>query len=350
MDERAPSVVSKHADGQEFVVLREPATGSEAWILPRVGANCVKFETRVDGEPLAVIGLPADWSAFHNRPTLFGAAVLAPFPGRVRGGRFRFLGAEYQLPINEPDAGNALHGWVSRRPWTVLETNADDQGARATLQISSDDQPDRAEIFPFSLRLTVTIVLSGGRLRHSFVAENPGDAPMPFGLGLHPYVPLPLGGQGSVDDHEMWLDAPYYWEQTAFMPVGAARRAADSIDLRVPRSLRALASVGIGGPDRLLNFVHSQFSHDQAPDPSPSGVRCGVRNPATRREVVVEGDTSFPAAVTYIPVTRDKISFEPHTCLPNAFNLQAEGVRAGTIVLGPGGFWRGNTAMSARAF
>lgn len=348
MDVGAPGVSTERAEGGEFVVLREPATGSEAWILPAVGASCVRFTTAVGGSPLDVIGLPASWDAFHGRPTLFGSAILAPFPGRIRGGRFRFLGHDYQLPINEPDPGNAIHGCVSRRPWRVVASASDDAGAEATFRIGADETPDLLGEFPFPFRLTMTVRLSGGRLTHAFVAENLGGEPMPFGLGLHPYVPLPLGGEGSVDEQEIWIDAPYYWEQSGFMPVGTTVRSSESIDLRRPRSLRALASVGLGGPDRLLNFCHSQFTHEHAPAPGPSGVSSGVRNPAAGREVVVEADAAFPALVFYIPPTRDKVSFEPHTCVPNAFNLQDEGVRAGTIVLGPGGFWRGTTTISAR--
>lgn len=343
MDAPAPGVTTETNEGGEFVVLREPETGSEAWILPAVGANCVRFTTNVGGAPLDVIRLPQSWEAFRTRPTLFGSAVLAPFPGRIRGGQFRFGDRAYQLPINEPELGNALHGGVSRRPWRVLSTTADAQGAEATFYIGADELPELAQDFPFPYRLTLTIRLCGGRLSHAFVAENLGTEPMPFGLGLHPYVPLPLGGEGTVDDQEIWIDAPYYWEQRGFMPVGVATPSGESIDLRRPRSLRALASVGLGGPERMLNFCHSQFAHDRAPTPGHAGVRAGVRNPATGRQIVVEADAAFPALVSYIPPTRDKVSFEPHTCLPNAFNLQNEGVRAGTIVLGPGGFWRGTT-------
>ncbi|HLZ07038.1 MAG TPA: hypothetical protein VKT80_00480, partial [Chloroflexota bacterium] len=84
-------------------------------------------------------------------------------------------------------------------------------------------------------------------------------------------------------------------------------------------------------------------------EPGQSGIRWGVRNPKAGREVIVEGDTSFPASVTYIPTTRDRVSFEPHTCLPNAFNLAGDGKVAGQITLGPGEFWRGSFQIRARA-
>ena len=348
MTEAAPSVSVEQHDGIEFQILREPATGSEAWIVPFVGANCVRFTTSVGGQPLEVIRPPASWDAFHARPTFHGSAILFPFPGRIRGGRFSYGGVEYQLPINEPETGNAIHGCVARRPWTVLGTAAGTgEGAVTTLTIGTDRLPDLANEYPFPFRLTVVISLRDGRLSHHFVAENLGERPMPFGLGLHPYFPLPPGGLGSVDECELQVAAPYYWAQEGYMPAGRPRRVEESVDLRSPRSLRALATVGIGGPEKMVNLAHSQFSHDRAPPPGEKGIRWALRNPRADRQVIVEADASFPASVVFVPPSREKVSFEPHTCLPNAFNLTSEGKVAGTLTLGPREFWRGSTWIRA---
>jgi aldose 1-epimerase len=348
MAELGPSVAGETRGGSEFQILREPATGSEAWIVPGVGANCVRFVTTVASQPIEVIREPADWEAFRERPTYHGAAVLFPFPGRIRGARFTYAGVEHQLPVTEPSTGNAIHGCVARRGWTTLQTGASPAGgAWSTFQIGTDHQHDLAREYPFPFRLTMTIRLRNGQLDFAFVAENLGFQPMPFGLGLHPYFPLPFGGAESVDECEIGIEAPYYWAQEAYMPSGVPRRSEESVDLRAPRSLRALASVGIGGPDKMVNLAHSQFSHEAAPEPGPFGVRWILRSPRTNRQVVVEADAAFPASVVYVPPTREKVSFEPHTCLPNAFNLANEGRLAGAITLGPREFWRGNVTISA---
>jgi aldose 1-epimerase len=342
MSASSTSVADERRDGQDFHVLREPASGSEAWVLPAVGASCVHFATTVDGQPLEVIRLPESWDAFVGHPTLWGAGVLFPFPGRIRKGKFHFGDQDHQLPLNDQPAGNAIHGCVSRAAWRPIARRASPEGgASVTYQIGMDQQPDLANAYPFPFRLTMTIRLRGGQLGYAFLAENLGSQPMPIGLGLHPYFPLPLGGVGTVDECEIWVDAPYYWEQEGHMPIGKAQPVESAVDLRVPRSLRALASVGLGGSDRMLNVVHGQFPHAGGPGPTFGGVRSGVRNPRADRAVVVTADSAFPVAVTYIPPSRDKVSFEPHTCLPNAFNLASAGVTAGRITLGPGEFWRG---------
>lgn len=349
MDATPPRVDRERRDGLDFTVLREPSTGSEVWISPGVGANCARFVTTIDHQELEVIHLPDSLAAFRERPTYFGAAVLFPFPGRIRDGRFRFGGVDVQLPINEPSTGNALHGCVAKQPWIELASGADERGAEATFVIDTDRIPAMLNDFPFPFRLTSRIRVSAGSLSFHYVAENIGTTPMPVGLGVHPYIPLPLANVGTADECEIWIDAPHYWEQKDFMPVGHSTPVESAIDLRSPRSLRALASVGYGGPDRMLNVTHSQFSDERGPGPQATGVRWGVRNPRANREVMLAADKGFPASVTYIPPTREKVSFEPHTCVPNAFNLASEGKVAGQITLGPREFWRGSFSLSARA-
>ncbi len=344
-----PSVTTEEHDGMVFQVLREPATDSEVWILPEVGASCVRFVTSVEDRLLEVIRLPESWEAFRQHPTLWGAAVLFPFPGRIRGGRFSFGGKTYHLELTEPEAGHAIHGCVARQPWSLLQASADQNGARAVFGIGMDSHDSLLSQYPFPFRLNLEIALRHGHLIHSFAAENLGSGPMPIGLGLHPYFPLPLGGQGEVDDCEIWIDAPYFWEQQSAIPTGECYRADESLDLRTPRSLRALASVGFGGQHRMLNVCYAQFSDRHGPLPSARGVRCGVRNRQAGYEVVVDPSATFAACVAYVPPSRDKISLEPHTCVPNAFNLVNEGRTAGTITLGRREFWRGSVDISVRA-
>src|SRR5258708_29154293 len=132
-----PVVRQESRDGIAFTVLREPSTGSEAWISPDIGANCASFVTDVDGQSLEVIHLPDSLAEFRDRPTYFGTAVLFPFPGRIRGGRFRFGGSDYQLPINEPSTGNAIHGCVAKRAWIESNVAAGAAIVEATYRIGT---------------------------------------------------------------------------------------------------------------------------------------------------------------------------------------------------------------------
>src|SRR5438067_2383078 len=45
--------------------------------------------------------------------------VLIPFPGRVRDGRYTFAGHSYQMPCNDKDGPNAIHGFLRLVPWEI---------------------------------------------------------------------------------------------------------------------------------------------------------------------------------------------------------------------------------------
>src|SRR5512142_1735988 len=48
-------------------------------------------------------------------------APLIPWPNRIAEGRYSFDGAEQQLPLDEPESGNAIHGLLRWRPWSASE-------------------------------------------------------------------------------------------------------------------------------------------------------------------------------------------------------------------------------------
>src|ERR1700761_7230469 len=47
-------------------------------------------------------------------------ATLVPWPNRIRGGGHRFDGVDYQLPLTEPAAGNAIHGLARWIRWPLV--------------------------------------------------------------------------------------------------------------------------------------------------------------------------------------------------------------------------------------
>jgi galactose mutarotase-like enzyme len=60
---------------------------------------------------------------------------------------------------------------------------------RATLALRATEATRAA--FPYEFALAITFSLLGPTLRLDVDVENPGDAPLPFGFGLHPYFLVP---------------------------------------------------------------------------------------------------------------------------------------------------------------
>lgn len=99
----------------------------------------------------------------------WGSFPMAPWVGRVRRGRFRFAGKDYQLPLN---AGpHALHGLVTDLPWTVT--------GPGQLEVQLGDP------WPWPCHIAQTVAVSDDRIE--FTIEVQAQETMPADVGWHPW-------------------------------------------------------------------------------------------------------------------------------------------------------------------
>jgi galactose mutarotase-like enzyme len=108
-----------------------------------------------------------------------GAPVLFPSPGKLANDRWAH-GAMGQ------------HGFARGRVFAI-SARTDDS---VTLRIE-DDEASRVP-FPFRFSFELTYALTASALRIDARVENRDDVPMPFGVGFHPYFPVPVGDKGRV--------------------------------------------------------------------------------------------------------------------------------------------------------
>ena len=101
--------------------------------------------------------------------------VLMPWPNRVRDGRYTFDGTEHQLPLDEVENGNAIHGLVRWVAWTVRERTPE----RVVMEHQLRPQPG----YPFALDLSIEYSLSDDGLAVATEATNVGASACPFGSG-----------------------------------------------------------------------------------------------------------------------------------------------------------------------
>jgi aldose 1-epimerase len=314
----APTTTIETIDGLTTAVLREPATGSEAQVVLDVGANVHRFRTRVGDRDVDVLASAPDTAALRERPTRFGSAPLFPYPGRIEGGRFTFEGQDIQLPTG-PD-GNAIHGFARARRFELRS-----HGAGSVVAELGTEHGVPAGEWPFPCRLTLTISLHQGALRVASEVTNRGRTAMPFGLGFHPYFP-------ASPDHEVWIEADELWEQAGQgLPTGRIEQLGPEGGLRRPTALRDIPPQIKMPEGDVRNLLFRRRE---------GGIRAGVRDPRGGYEVELTCSDGFGAMVFFTPVQPPVVSLEPHTGVPNAFNLTSRGLPAGTITLGPGETWQ----------
>jgi len=171
---------------EKKVILYNPQTGEKVVILPEIGAALVELELICENKLVQLIHLPGAKPIDEN--DLYPSALLAPWVNRVRNGNYSFEGRNYQLPINEPNLGNAIHGFLARKKFEISEEKCDDEFAEVSLIHNySGDFPG----YPFPFIFTMTYKLSSkGLLTVNFICKNTGETNMPFACGWHPYFKI----------------------------------------------------------------------------------------------------------------------------------------------------------------
>lgn len=240
-----------------------------------------------------------------------GAALL-PWPNRLGGGRYRFGGAEHQLPLTEVGRSNAIHGLVRWQPWTVREQEAD------WVVVGTHLAPQPG--YPFDLDLAIGYRLGDDGLEVTTTATNLGPDAAPYGAGHHPYL---SPGTGTVDDCTLQVGAAtrILVDGERRLPTGTAPVEGTELDLRV--------GAPVGG--RVLDDAVTDLDRD---DEGRAWVRLtGV----DRRTVELWADASHPVLQLFTGDTlapdrrRRGLAAEPMTCPADAF-------RSGDhlLVLAPG--------------
>ena len=237
--------------------------------------------------------------------------VLAPWPNRLAGGRYRFDDEDHQLPLDEPGLGNAIHGLVRWANWEVLELAID----RAVVGHLQHSRPG----YPFSLALAVDYRLAADGLTVRTTARNVGHRPLPFGLGFHPYLTV---GTDLIDEATLCVPSGCKVDVDGQGRPIRSGVAESGLDFRTPRLIGDLrldtcfGDLGAGADGRNSVVLAS-------PDGSVAVTLWMDRS--FSYVMVFSGDTLDPDR------RRRGLAVEPMTCPPNALR---SGV--GIQVLAPG--------------
>jgi aldose 1-epimerase len=123
-----------------------------------------------------------------GREDLYSGVVMAPWSSRIEAGKWTLPdGTQLEVPINEPDRNNALHGLVYNQSFSVKRSSS------SSVELVIDIEPSAG--YPFMLRLGVSYELEDGELYSSFAVKNIGDSKTPFGIGFHPYLSTDFAGE-----------------------------------------------------------------------------------------------------------------------------------------------------------
>jgi aldose 1-epimerase len=294
--------------GRQFAI----TAGGYRAVVTEVGAGLRELNHQADGEPRPlVLGYAADDAAHGG-----AGQLLAPWPNRVAGGRYRFDGEERQLDVSEPFSGNAIHGLVRWAAWAVAE-HAED---RVVLTHRMHPHPG----YPHTLDLTAVYAVSDAGLVVEVSARNAGSSAAPYGFASHPYLtPGVAAAPGSIDQWTLHVPAQRRLVvDERLIPADAADVDASAYDFRSPRTVGATRlDTTFGGLQRELDGI----GRVRVSEPGGAAVTLWL----DRGFEWIQVFTADPLPGAW---KRAAVAVEPMTCPPDAFNSGTDVIR-----LEPGG-------------
>jgi aldose 1-epimerase len=281
--------------------------GDQRAVITEVGGGLRRYDV---GTWAVVDGYERDQIATGGRGQL-----LMPWPNRIGGGCYQFGGVEHQLPLDEPERGNAIHGLVRWEAWAISQPTLSSAVASHCLL----PRPG----YPFHLELRVRYDLGPAGLAVALDATNLGNEPAPFGAGWHPYLSV---GTGVVDDAVLQIPADR-WIPTddGGLPRGGSEPVAGTgLDFRSPRQIG----------DAVLDTCYTDLHRDEDRTVHARLSRAGGAHGAPAVEVWGDSAVKYLMAFTGDTLSsrrRQGLALEPMTCPPDAFRTGQD-----LVVLDPG--------------
>jgi aldose 1-epimerase len=247
-------------------------------------------------------------------------ATLAPWPNRIRDGRYTFGGKEQRLALTEPAWSNASHGLLRWQPWQVVDHQPD----AITIAATVHPQPG----YPYAVQVETRWNLQPDGLHVDQRATNVGTETAPFGLGMHPYLNL----EGTPEP-EWLLTLPAsrrLLTDDRCLPTELVNVEDTEYDFRRPRTA---AGVQLDTP--FTGLARDERGHAVSTIAAADGTRVELWMDAAFRWLQVFTADGLPA-----PRTRRSWAIEPMTCPPDAFNSGND-----LVVLESGATWRGSWGL-----
>jgi aldose 1-epimerase len=294
-------------NGLDLVSIHDESNGTEITVLPEFGAMLHSFTVRGrDGADVNVINSYPHLAGLKTEMTRwFKSAKLSPFACRIGGGKYRFGDNEYQFRRLFSD-GNAIHGLLFDKPFTVLQETGDESTGAIALEYTYKKED---EGYPFDYDCQVRYILHPDSVLEVVTAvTNLDKAAIPMADGWHPY--FRLGGKADDWQVQFHSDAMVEFDDR-LVPTG---KLIQYNDFSTTRPLG-----------------DTSFDNCFTLKPDLVSAACEIHYPANGLTVSFFPDANYPYLQLYTPDDRDSIAIENLSGAPDCFNN-----KMGLVVLQPG--------------
>ena len=170
-----------------------------ALFCPGIGANMLRLQDTKNNleilhydEKISIEKLKQD-ICLYGIPTLY-------LPNRFHKGILKASDNTYNLPINEPDFNNFIHGFLHQRAFKVTNTLSDEAFCSITAEFDYDSNDEFYKYYPLDFKATITYTLSNSGLEYVFRIKNLSKNMLPVVAGNHTAINLPLSKDTNKED------------------------------------------------------------------------------------------------------------------------------------------------------
>lgn len=247
------------------------------------------------------------WSPDSLVPCCNGQ-LLVPFPNRIDNGAYTFRGVTYELPIDEHDRRNAIHGYGYRAFWKLIRLDEH--------QVSQCWRVPNMVGYPFDITVVSTCSLAADGLHWTVTAHNHGEQAAPWALAIHPWLSNGYDGYGDeIDDLNAQCSvtipaATHVTVNERLIPTGTEPVDGTKYDFRNSHALSAQPF-----DDAWTDVHHETDGTVHATFTRPDGMTINVGGDATITSFQMCTGTGFPANAH-----PSGVAIEPQTAYANAFN------------------------------
>ncbi|MDF7664132.1 aldose 1-epimerase family protein [Bifidobacterium sp. ESL0763] len=260
----------------------------------------------------------ASWDPDGTVPCSNGQ-LLIPYPNRIADGVYTFESKTYELPIDEHERRNAIHGYGYRAFWNLERLEEDE----AVLSWRTGDMLG----YPFDLTVLADYRLCDEGLKVTISARNNDRVDAPWAVAMHPWIANGFGGYGDEIDGqnaqcEVTIPArTHVTVDERLLPTGTEPVDGTKFDFRKPKALTEQPF-----DDAWTDVEHDADGNAFATLTRPDGMTIHVGGDRTITSFQMCTGTHFapenhPAGV----------AIEPQTAYANAFNSGRD-----LIVIKPG--------------
>lgn len=264
-----------------------------AEIVPQVGGGLARLDWLGGVTPVSLLrALPAEVDGMPL-PSQLACFPLVPWSNRMAPSGFVFDGRQHAPAPNRAGEPCPIHGDGWQQAWQVVSHEPD----AILLRLN------RCDAKPFAYEAQLRYSLDEDALVVELTVRNAGSLALPFGLGLHPWLPDPASARLQARATQVWLSGP--------------DKLPSMRSLLLPSwNFNELSSLPEEGVDNVFEGWDGMAR---------------IAWPGRGVGLVIEADMEY--FILYAPPGRDFFCFEPVDHPINAHNMPGY---PGLTVLGPG--------------